>query len=327
MKRFFFLTCMILCSRSFADFSSLPETFRVTEKTFSWTTSFEIESDSQRIGCIYRKFFALTPEYHLEDASGKLISKSRQHFWTQLPTFDVTDDKGEPIGVVEKENTWFYPTYRIVTKEHRIAAELTMNFWGTTFTMIDPADKHEIAVMTRPYFAFKSYWTVNIKDKAALSADKIHPNMFLMVLAFQVDHEYWEKAKQREAAREREERRKQRERYGNDYYHRYHDYSQDPYYRDPFTRSLKLPLSHKQNYLKKLSPYKKKLQKIRPRKKDFAMIEKLPQKLGLEKTLTKENFYKGVNLLIKKLNSAKLSKREKKALLILLEERIKKSPE
>ena len=55
--------------------SQLPDEFYVTERWLSWTTTFDIETKAEKLGTVHRKFFVLTPEYHLHNIEDQLTTK------------------------------------------------------------------------------------------------------------------------------------------------------------------------------------------------------------------------------------------------------------
>ena len=168
----------------------LSEKMYVKEKFLSWTTSFKIETDESRVGIVYRKFFTLTKEYHLEDLEQNLVSKAISRFWSLGITFDIVDAQGELIGVVEERLLNILPTFEIFSPTKEKLAKAKLNFWGTTYTVKDPIDDHVIATFYRPYFHFLNNWTITIEYMDAINEKNIHPHMFLVLMALQVDIEY-----------------------------------------------------------------------------------------------------------------------------------------
>ncbi len=87
----------------------------------------------------------------------------------------------------------FFPTFNIwgpdrITK----VAYASMNFWGTTFTIYDPATDREMAVMWRPFIRLKNDWTIRITNRPLFEQRNIDPKVLLTVLAFQGDREMWQ---------------------------------------------------------------------------------------------------------------------------------------
>ncbi|WP_068469347.1 hypothetical protein [Candidatus Protochlamydia phocaeensis] len=172
--------------------TDLPEELYVRERWLSWTTTFDIESRTHVLGTVHRRFFSLMPEYHLKNQEEQLLAKARMRFWSFGAVFDIVDHQSIPIGSVEEEFAWFFPSFKILAPSGLKLAEATLNFWRTTYILTDPFDGHTIAVIWRSFFRFKNNWTVKIVDPSAFGEKGIHPHMFLTLMAFQVDREYWE---------------------------------------------------------------------------------------------------------------------------------------
>lgn len=201
-----FIGPLLLVSGFLSADQSMPNEFTVTERWLSWTTTFDIATKDRILGTVHRKFFSLTPEYHLTDTQENLLSKARMRFFSLMAVFDIEDQYQRPLGSVNREFTFFFPTYKIISPDGRILGEAVLNFWGTEFT-ISAFDGHPIATLTRPFFRLKSNWTVKIIDQEAISENNIHPHLFLTLLAFQVDKEYWEAQRRRMQQQINENRR------------------------------------------------------------------------------------------------------------------------
>ncbi len=198
-KYFLILCCAFVAlfdiSQGHAHENRLPEELFVNEKVFSWTTSFEIKTrEGLKLGTVYRKIFSWTPEYHLIDNDEQLLAKATMQFWSFGATFDVTDYRGLALGTVEEKLTWFFPTFAINAPSGQHLAEAQLSFWETQYRVTDARDGHLIATFSRPFFRLYNNWTVQIVDPAAIHENNIHPQMFLTLMAFQVDKEYWEQS-------------------------------------------------------------------------------------------------------------------------------------
>jgi len=172
----------------------LSEKMYVKEKLLSWTTSFNIETDESRVGTVYRKFFTFTTEYHLENLERELVAKAISRFWSLGMIFDIEDANGKLLGVVEERLLKLLPTFEIFSPTGGKLAKARLNFWGTTYTIKDSFDDHVIATIYRPYFRLLNNWTITIEDMDAINEKNIHPHMFLVLAAFQVDAEAWQNA-------------------------------------------------------------------------------------------------------------------------------------
>lgn len=181
-----------------APVTKFPTEFNVKERWVSLTLTFDIESIDAKLGTVHRKFFSWTPEYHLKDPYENFQAKAKMRFWSWMTIFDVEDGQGKPLGSVEQGWSWFRPSFTIVSPNHQKLAKASLNFWGTTYTIADVTTDQPIATLTRPFFQFKNNWTVKIVDPAAIDRLGINPNMFLVLIAFQVDREHWNAYKYKE---------------------------------------------------------------------------------------------------------------------------------
>lgn len=200
-NRFFsglFAFLILAASPIFAEVQEIPTEFSVTERWISLTTTFDIETKTDFIGTVHRRIFTWTPQYELQDVNGNRLANARMRFFSFLAVFDVEDGQGKPLGLVQEEFTWFYPSFYILAPDGRKLGEAVLNFWGTKYTVSDPYDGHVIAELTRPFFQLKNYWTVKILDPLAISENNIHPHLFMTLIAFQVDREYWRKQREYE---------------------------------------------------------------------------------------------------------------------------------
>lgn len=246
-KKLVCLFCLILTLGFLrADETALPTQFYVKERFFALTTVFDIKTTENNLGCVYRKFFTWTPEYHLEDVYGVFQAKARMRFLSLFVVFDVSDAQEKPLGTINEKFTWIYSTFDIVSPEKKVLAEATLNFWGTKWVVRDPIYNQVIATLSRPFLRLTNNWTVEILDSALISENKIHPHLFLTLMAFQVDREYW---------REIQESKK--------------------FFKSQIEGRA---LVHEEvdHYLDQLKAIKKSLADIEPSEEDFLFIEELP---------------------------------------------------
>ena len=194
-KKFILAVTVLFSTQAFAI--NLPTEFTMTERWLSWTTTFDIESNQQKFGTVNRKLLSWTPQYHLKDLDDQLLAIGKMRFWNLLAFFDVTDVDGTPLGTVEQKYTWFFPTFEIVSPQGLKLARAQLNFWGTKYTLSDVVDEHVLATMSRPFFRLKNNWMINIIDADALNEGNLHTHLLLVMLAYQVDREYWERQRRR----------------------------------------------------------------------------------------------------------------------------------
>lgn len=169
----------------------LPEEFTVTERWFSWTSAFDVETKTQKLGVVRRRIFSLTTQYDFYDTNEVHKSTARMRFFTFGAVFDVKTVDDVKLGSVEERIFTFFPTFRIFSPHGHILAQAKMNFWGTKYTLRSPYDDHIIAEMTRPFFSFRDTWTMKVLDMPYFIEHEIHPHLFITIAAFQTDLDNW----------------------------------------------------------------------------------------------------------------------------------------
>lgn len=282
------LSLFCLCSLSLSALQSFPSEFYVKERWIAATTTFDIESDEFKLGTVHRKFFSWTPEYHLKDMNGEFQAKAKMRFWSFQTIFDVEDGQGKPLGTVEQNLTWFFPSFEIVSPTHQRLAKAELNFWGTKYTITDRNDDHVIALLTRPFFQFfKNTWTVTIVDPKAIDEKAINPNLFLVLIAFQVDSEYW------------------RAHQNNNNTLTINDTVEDT----------------QQELMKELEEKGKNLPDVEPKEEDLVFVETLSEENKGE-SKTEELFLQTFRTLMKKLDSNELTIAQKVGLYRMLQNRL-----
>ena len=172
----------------------IPDEFQINQHWISLTTSFDIESKTQKMGTLYRKFLSLFLTYEFYDSADNNLALATARFFSFTAHFDIYDAKGAFIGMADEKFLTLFPTFEIYGSDKTTKlAYASMNFWGTTFTIYDPQTDQEMATMYRPYFRLKNDWTINITNRALFNQRDIDPKVLLTVLAFQGDREMWDK--------------------------------------------------------------------------------------------------------------------------------------
>jgi uncharacterized protein YxjI len=173
----------------------IPDHFEVHQHWISLTSAFDIKSDKQLIGTLYRKFlsFLLTYEFYDAQETKQAIAKAR--VLSVSANFEIYDTKDHLLGIARERFFSFFSAFDILGPDNTMQATATMNLWGTEFTIIDPITKQVIGVMTRPFIRFKNDWTINIQNRQLIEEKNIDPNVLLTVLAFQGDQENWKNSK------------------------------------------------------------------------------------------------------------------------------------
>ena len=187
------------CGLTYAgELGSLPDRMYLTQHWVSYTTSFDIETKTRKIGTLYRRVLSFPLAYDFYDYSNHWVTSAQARFFSIGAHFDVTDNKKMPLGSVEEKIFTFFPSFTIVSNDGEKLASAEMNFWGTTFTVYDMETGQVMALMHRPFFRIKNNWTIDIINKQLLRSKNINQGLFLTVLAFQADREYWEQQRNNE---------------------------------------------------------------------------------------------------------------------------------
>jgi hypothetical protein len=189
-----FLAILLLCGTLFAaPPTEVPNKFYVTQHWISYTTSFDIETKTQKLGTLYRRVLSLLLTYDFYDNFNKQLAYARARFFSLTAKFDVYDMNENLLGTAEEELFAFFPSFTMYADDATTKlAYASMNFWGTTFTIYDPETDKEMAQMTRSFFRVKNDWAIEITDERLFARKHIDTRLLMTVLAFQGDREYWE---------------------------------------------------------------------------------------------------------------------------------------
>lgn len=190
MKKYL-LALFLFAFASLKGFFELPEEFYVTQRWISLTTTFDVATNTQKLGTVDRTFFSLRYEYNFYDFNNAHQAKARMRWFTFGAIFDVTDADGKILGSVNERILTLFPTFEIVSPSGEILAIASMNLWGTEYSLKDPASNQEIANLSRPFFRLKDNWTVKVTNPSLLAEKKIDPRLFITVMAFQTDMDTW----------------------------------------------------------------------------------------------------------------------------------------
>ena len=171
----------------------IPDEMYIKEHWLSLTTSYDIETKTQKLGTLYRKFFSLLLTYEFFDPFDNKLAYARSKFFSLTAHFDVYDNFENLLGSADERLFAFFPTFDVYGPDgYTKLAKASMNFWGTTFTIYDPATDQEMATLYRPFFRLKNDWTFNVTNRALFNQKGIDSRVLMTVIAFQGDREYWE---------------------------------------------------------------------------------------------------------------------------------------
>ena len=194
MKLAAILFSILLCvNSSFAlSIYDMPDEFDITQRWVSFTSTYDIETETQKMGTLYRKFFSFLLTYEFLDPYNNKLATAQSRFFSLTATFDIYDNDNRFLGMAEEKLFSFFPTFDIygsdaITK----LAKAKLNFWGTNFSIYDPVTNEEMASLHRSFFRLKNNWTFSVINRPLLTSKNINPKVLLTVIAFQGDREFW----------------------------------------------------------------------------------------------------------------------------------------
>lgn len=189
-----FFSLLIGINSSFAlGNTEIPDEMFIKEHWISLTTSYDIETKTKKLGTLYRKFFSFLLTYEFFDPFDNKLAYAKSKFFSLTAHFDVYDNFENYLGSADEKLFAFFPTFDIYGQDgYTKLAKASMNFWGTTFTIYDPATDREMATLHRPFFRLKNDWTFNITNRDLFNHKEIDSRVLMTVIAFQGDREYWE---------------------------------------------------------------------------------------------------------------------------------------
>lgn len=168
-------------------FMRLPEEFKIIERWFSLTETFDISTDLETVAIARRQIFSLLPTFDLEDLQGRLLASSQPRLVSWGTSADVVDSQGIKIGRIEEEfwSTWI--EYRISNAQDILVAIARMDLLCTVFELFSPDNpEHIYATIEKPFIRiFRDCWTVKIRDLLMFEKGKIDPRLLIMVAVHQ----------------------------------------------------------------------------------------------------------------------------------------------
>jgi uncharacterized protein YxjI len=179
----------------------LPNQFKITQRWLSLTNDFDVETEQYKFGYVHRELLSLTLNYGFYDIYDHLEARAVARFFSLGFTFDVFDDLGQPLGIVQEKVLSFYPTFDILSPTGEILANATTNFWGTEFVLTDPITHQPMVTLTRSFFRLKDDWNVSITNPSLFYQRHIDPRLFILVVVFQSDWELIMQIQQQEDSR------------------------------------------------------------------------------------------------------------------------------
>lgn len=295
----FIISTLVLGSASLAASVDLPDHFTVRERLFTFMATFDVESPRYRLGYAQRSF-SIVPEYVLYDYQHQPQFSARMRWTFFGVSFDIADQDGRKMGIVDERIFTLFPAFDIISVDGEKLATARMNFWGTTYTVTDPATSEVIATISRPFFNFfGDTWSVDIINHGLLKRNGIDPAEFVLIAVFQTNREYWERVR-REQQQEQD---------------RNHSFKMTE-------RADLLPAVTEQ-----VEAYRDEFSAIDPTEADFESIEQKVEEMyndetGLTPSVGKEGLISDLYQVAQLLADDNLSIGEKAALHQILEERL-----
>lgn len=290
----------------------IPTQFFVKQHWFSLTNTFDVESKDRKFGTIHRKLFSWMPQYLFYNLNNEIQAVAKMRFLSLGATFDIYDVADQPIGKVDEKILTFFSTFKLYRADGYFAAKAKLNFWGTKYTVTDAETDEVIAYLWRHFFRLKDNWTVDIVNPSLIVERQIDPRMFILVMAFQTDRDYWEGL-----------------RYQSNYM------TTLPSLSNNYSQELSYHQQNLENYRIVLDTYCEQLGNIIPNEEDFLSIETIADILlenhdeiaendensgEYAEVLQARSLDKGISLLLPLLNSTELTFNQRSALFLMLDQ-------
>ncbi len=293
----------------------LPEQFTVTQRWFSLTSDFDIETEEYKFGYIHRKFLSWTVQYEFYDIYDQLEARAKARWLSWGAIFDVTDATNNLLGTVEERIFSWFPSFDIISPTGQKLAVAKLNFWGNSYTLRDPVTDFPIATLYRPIFRWKDNWVVTIENPTLFYQKEIDPRLFIIVMAFQSDREMWDSLETTASINSSVNRTSNVKK-------------KIPV---PTNSQVMCVLNQFSDLQEQLVARQETLAAIEPSDSDFKQVEAMVEaKLQFnelsqtEKEMGKDYVIEGLQLILPLLDSDELTDGEKKALYLLIEYRLTK---
>lgn len=186
--------CLLLATTGVQAQSYFPDEVTVKEHWISYTKSYDIETKTNKLGTLYKRFFSFRLTYDFYDPMNVKTATAKARFFSFGAHLDIYDSNNAVLGSVEEKIFTFFPTFEVIAPDSSTKlARAEMNFWGTKFYIYDPATKQEMAVMSRPFFRLKNDWTIQITNRGLFDQKNIDQRVLMTVLAVQGEIEDWKR--------------------------------------------------------------------------------------------------------------------------------------
>ena len=107
-----------------------PDEVSVHEHWISLTKSYDIETKTQRLGTLYRRFFSFLLTYDFYDPMNVKTATASARFFSFGAHLDIHDLTDRYLGSVEEKIFTFFPTFEVFGPDSSSKlARAEMNFW------------------------------------------------------------------------------------------------------------------------------------------------------------------------------------------------------
>lgn len=313
---FLVISSISLCADPINLEINLPPEFTIEPHLFS-TTAFDLQTKDDRIGTIVRTFFNSSTEYNYYNTKQQLQAKAKERFFFPGVIFDVFDEKNTPIGRVEVKLNGYCSSFALISPTDEILAQASLNFWNTCYTFTSPLLGETVATLSRPYFCGRNTWTINVVKQEAFNEGNIDPRLLIIAAAFHSDKRHWKAAHTPEVV----------------YINTSHPVSCFPIADEApaITQVSELMQEELSEIEKELETHREELIEIVPSQEEFEETEvitipylkKMDEYIAVDEVSRFESFKEDCRSLLQLFDDSVLTLRQKKALYLMLEERLK----
>ncbi|MBR3785426.1 MAG: LURP-one-related family protein [Firmicutes bacterium] len=145
------------------------------QRLFSWFDSYDIYDEEDRIVYTVEGKLAWGHKLVIYDANGQEAGMVHQEILTLLPKFNLYD-RGQHLGAIKREFTFFKPAYNIDFNGWRVEG----NWLEWDYAIFD-AGGRTIASISKDIWHLTDHYFIDVKDKE----DALHALM--VVLAIDAD--------------------------------------------------------------------------------------------------------------------------------------------
>lgn len=207
MKKFLFLCATLFFAAESQAEQQFPTEFNVSQHWFSWGSDFTIATEDAQLGSLHRAF--MSSEYQFLDNDGKLQATGKYRSSGRLSSFDVTNNEGQLFGKLEQKSDWYPLVFQIISPSEMVQAEASRNFWGTTYTVVDPqCEENVIATLSCSFLKRivlrSNDWKIKIHNPELFLQKELDSRLFVILAAFETDQvsiALWAKLTGRSSAR------------------------------------------------------------------------------------------------------------------------------